>query len=172
MAASPREMPLLADIIRFAEPRLHVAVEFLARRDREVVDLIARRDGLDLGESRVIEPAGEHDVARNPVSPQADRGEAHAYLKRDPRLLGEHPHWTAALDEARKIAEQRRGARRLSGEMLAQRVARAEMRLIAVGERPSALRAVPERGESGSGSRSLALHQSERRGGRCQCRCR
>jgi hypothetical protein len=98
-------MALLADVIRFAEPRDHVGVEFFARRNREVVDLIARRDVLDLGESRVIQPAGEHDVAGNTVSPQADRGEAHAYLERDARLLREHTHWTALPDEARETPE-------------------------------------------------------------------
>ncbi len=79
--------------------------------------MIARRSVLDLGESWIFQMAGQHNVAHDPVSPQADSGKAHSHLKRNPRFLGNHADATAASYELGEGSKQIDRMWCLSGEM-------------------------------------------------------
>src|ERR1700735_513686 len=136
-------MELLADSISLAEPAEHFAIQFLARTETEAVDVIARRDSFDLRETGIFQAPGQHHMAHNSIPPQAHRCETHSHLKRYTRFFRHHAHRSAALHQFCELSEQRDRGRTFPGQMLAQRVARAEMRLVAVCKVPSALPAFP-----------------------------
>jgi hypothetical protein len=54
------------------------------------VNLVARRDDVDAPQARTFEASRQYDVSVHPMTPQAERGEAHAHLERDARLLGQN----------------------------------------------------------------------------------
>lgn len=119
------------------------------------MDMIARRDVFDFGETWMIEATGEHDVTDETVSPEHDDCKTHAHLKGNPRFLGDNTDGATALHKFREFEEECDPVRALSGEVLAQRKARAEMGLIAVRKEPSTFRAFPEARLIHDASRSL-----------------
>src|SRR5260370_28933358 len=137
-------MALLAHEVGLAEPSKHFTIEFRGRIETKRMDVIARRDSFDFRETRILQAPGQHDMAGNAIAPQAHRCETHSHLKRASRFFWHHPHRSAALHQLYKAPEQGACAWTFAGEMLPQRVARAEMRLVAVCKGPSAFWAFPQ----------------------------
>jgi hypothetical protein len=52
-----------------------------------MVDVVARREGLDLGEQGILHPPRQHQMAEHPVPTDNQLGEGHADMKGDPGLL-------------------------------------------------------------------------------------
>jgi hypothetical protein len=134
---------LLPDRVSLAKPVGDFVVDLVRSAERELVDLVARRWSPDLREAWTVAPACEHHMASQLVLPQRESGEAHADLKRDACLLGQH------FDRA--VAPRRGDQGAIRGddlwittvEMLSQPVTAASMRLVSVGELSPALEASP-----------------------------
>src|SRR5713101_4297796 len=75
-AASP-EVLLLSDRVRLAQPGDEFRVDLLGPRDAEDVHVVARRDGVDAAEARVLEPPRQHDVPVEPALPRRHLRERH-----------------------------------------------------------------------------------------------
>jgi len=54
-----------------------------------VVDVVAGRDCLDLGERRAFKAAGQHEMAAYPIAADGELGEGHADLEGDAGLFGQ-----------------------------------------------------------------------------------
>jgi hypothetical protein len=135
---------LLANSVGLVYPSEDFAIEFVARMEAEGMDVVAGRDILDLRETRIFQTPGQNDVTDNSISPQAHCREAHSHLERNARFFRHDAHGSATPDQFCELSEQRDRVRSFSGEVLAQSVAGAEMRLVAVRKEPSAFRAFPQ----------------------------
>src|SRR5580704_10937715 len=82
-------------------------------------------------------------MTHNSISPQAHRCETHSHFKRYTRFFSYYAHRSTALHQFCELSEQCDRGWTLAGQMLPQRVARAEMRLVAVCKKPSTLPAFP-----------------------------
>jgi hypothetical protein len=109
------------------------------------MNVVARADRQDACEPGIFKTPREHQVAVEPVAAKADCREAHTHLKCDPGFLRQDDHGPATLRHLHEAAKDRNRLRRASAKMAAQRVAPAEMRLIAVCEPPPAAIALPHR---------------------------
>src|SRR5687767_7744535 len=76
-----RQVPLRSDCVRFREPSPQLVVDLAEVVHAEGVEVVARRERLDRSESRVLQPAGEHDVSIEPSPPWRDLRERHANLE-------------------------------------------------------------------------------------------
>ncbi len=85
-------MLLFAHGIGFADPPLHLGVEFFFRRDAKFMDVAARSELLDLPKPRMAVPAGKPERAEQIRFARADSREPHSDLKDDPCLLRNDPH--------------------------------------------------------------------------------
>ena len=68
-------MLLLADRIRFSHPSGKLPVQIPKRIQAECVQVIARREGLDAQEARVIHPSSEHEMTHQIALTNAHRSE-------------------------------------------------------------------------------------------------
>src|SRR6185436_8227727 len=144
--ASPGlQVLLLADRVGLAEPGAKLRIQVRGRLEAKRVQMIPRRERLHATEAPMFEPAREHDVAVDPALSRRHLRERHPHLKGDPRLLRHDPDGPNGLDDGDKAIEQRADFRRLAGEVMLEVVRGTRMRLIAVGELPSAIAAAPER---------------------------
>jgi len=91
------------------------------------MDMISRRNVLDLGEPRILQMPGEHHMSDKTVAPQTHRREAHPYLKGDASLFGHDQHRTTPPNQLRKFPKQRNRHPTLPCKMLAQSVSCASM---------------------------------------------
>ena len=64
------EMLLFADGIGFADPALHLGIEFFFRRDAEFMDVAARSELLDLPKPGMVVPAGKPEPAEQRRFPE------------------------------------------------------------------------------------------------------
>ena len=85
-------MTLLTDHVRLGQPLLDLRVDLGRPVQPEYVHLVARRYDVNAAKTRAFEPAGQHDVAVNPVAAEAEGGEAHPDLEGDPGLLWQDLH--------------------------------------------------------------------------------
>ncbi len=90
-------MALLADSIRFREPRNHFVVDLLQPFEAKSVKMISRRESLDAAKAGVFEATCQNNVAVDPVFPNDERGKTHSHLKCDPRFLREDDDRTVRL---------------------------------------------------------------------------
>jgi len=77
-----------------------------------MMNVIARTDGIDAREARVVEAAGENHVAIESIAAKADGREAHTHLKRDARFFGENEHGAAAAHHLHERAIESERVRR------------------------------------------------------------
>jgi hypothetical protein len=112
--------------------------------EAEGMDVVAWGDRFDFTETGIFQLAGQDYVANQVIAPEAYGGEAHTYLEGDASFFGHHADGAAALYQFCEGAEKGDGAGSFVGKMLAQGDARAEVRLVTVGEEPGAFRAFPE----------------------------
>src|ERR1700721_600131 len=103
----------------------------------EMMHVITRGNVLDLRKAGIFQPAREHDVTCDAISPQTHRRETHAHLKCDARFFGQPAYRPTPLPLHCEPAISRGGERTFPGKMLAQGIPRAGMRLVAVREGPS-----------------------------------
>lgn len=106
--------------------------------------MIARGDVLNLRKARILESPCQNEMTGDPISPQADRSETHSHLKRNSSFFGDDAYGPAALRQCHKLSKDCHCFRFFAGEMLAQSVAAAEMRLIPVGKTALASGTLPE----------------------------
>jgi hypothetical protein len=92
----------------------------------------------------VFHPARQYDVPVNPPQPGSQLREGHSHLKRDPRLFRQHDHRSATSNGLERGLINRADFRRLALKVRLQIVPPAEVRLIAVREKPLALRTFPK----------------------------
>src|SRR5690349_508708 len=92
-----------------------------------------------------------------PTTAGSDLHERHANLKRDPRFFRKHADGAHGTDDGYDLPKESPDLGRLVAEMMLECVGAASMRLVPIGERASALQAVPKR--------TLA-HRPTRLGGR------
>ena len=139
------EMFLTSDRVRFAEEAEERLREIGDAGESEVVHVIARREGLELSEDRVLDSPGEHQVAIEKRQSGGHLREGHAHLERDPSLLGQDAEVAERPQRLDERVEELPHDRILAGEVAVERVQTAGMRLVAVCELAFALRALPER---------------------------
>src|SRR2546423_1067388 len=84
--SSAVEVTLLAHGVGLAKPGRQNAIELLRRFDPKSMQVVARRERLDLQEPWMIHATRQHQVTIEPAAAQRDRGEAHPHLERDARL--------------------------------------------------------------------------------------
>jgi hypothetical protein len=148
---SPRQVTLRADGVGLGEPVGDLVVDLGGALDPERVQVVARREGLDAAEARLLASAGEHDVAVDPALPRLQRGEAHPGVERDARLLGEHVERAVALGDLDQPLDDRPDLRGLAGEVIVERTQRcAGVGLVAGREPAPAVRARPHFHDHGS----------------------
>src|ERR1041385_4722119 len=99
-------MFLTPDIIGFTNPRGEFLVEFLQMVEAERVQMISRRESLDAGKARMLEAARKNKMTDKIIAPHLDRDERHAHLKSNSRLLRQHLHRTARLNDLHQRIEQ------------------------------------------------------------------
>jgi hypothetical protein len=71
----------------------------------EGMDVIMRRDRLDLRKTRMFQAPGQYQVANDSISPQTDCCETHSGLKGDTRFFRNNSHRSAALYQLREAPE-------------------------------------------------------------------
>jgi hypothetical protein len=139
------KVPLLADGVGFGEPCFKFAVNVGYGGESEMVDVVSDGNGVDAAEARVLESAGENDVAIYPLQARSHLREGHAHLKGDAGLFGQDDDGAATLHGGEHGVEDCADGGGLAFEMGLQIVLAAEVGLIAVGEFPLAPRALPKR---------------------------
>jgi len=139
------KVPLFAHSIGFGEPRCDFVIDFLGTLESKGVKMISGRERFDPAKAGVFQTARQHDVAINPVLADNERGETHADLKGDARLLGKHDDWSVAFSDAAQFVKNRADSCGFAGEMGSKCVTAARMRLISIRELSPALRATPQR---------------------------
>ena len=70
-----------------------------------MMHVIPRRNVLDLRKAGIFQPAREHDVTYDAISPQTHRRETHARLKGDARFLRHHAYRPTSLYEFCEVSE-------------------------------------------------------------------
>ncbi len=156
-------MTLLADSIRFREPRRDLAVDFVDAGKTKSVEMISRRKSFDPAKPRIFQPACKDDMAIDPVSADDESSETHPDVKCDPCLLRQDSDRPVFLREGEKLVEDRAHGLRLAGEMRRERVTPTGMRLISIRECAPAIRTAPHRGP--------AIRSSDRSSGNGPGRC-
>ncbi len=137
-------MLLPADAVGFAQPGEHFRIHLLRRVNAEVMDVIARGERLDLCEAGIVQSSRQDYVRVQPIPFQEDIGKRHPHLKSDSRFIGNQDDRAAPPDQLHKSPVQRECQRTLALQVFANRDPRAEMKLIAVREKPLAPPALPE----------------------------
>ena len=138
-------MALLADSIRFREPRSHFIVDLVDALESERVKMISRRESFDAPEARVLHASRENDVAVDPVLPNDERGKAHSDLESDPRLLGQDRDWSVLFRDFQQFVENGANIFGLTSKVRRERMPAAGVRLIAIGESAAAIGTTPQR---------------------------
>ena len=134
---------LFTDRIRLPGPLDEFPIKVGQRRDAEMVNVIARRDRVDAGEPRVLEPAGQHEMADEMSPAHRDGRKRHSHLKRDPCLFRQNDHWADTAHQFHECIKELARLCRLSLEMGIEAVVAAKVRLIAVGEPAATRRTLP-----------------------------
>ena len=82
MLSIPYQVVLFADIMRFTQPTLYLAIDFSGVSDHKMMSVITRRKGFYFGETRVFQPPGQNNVRLQAIVVQSiDRGEYHSHLE-------------------------------------------------------------------------------------------
>lgn len=115
---------MLADQVALVEPGLQFCVEIVERTQLEMVDVVARADGVDAREPRIFQAPSQDDVANEAIAAKADCREAHPDLKGDPRFFRENEHPSAPLYPFHKFAINGQCLRAAALQVFAQRVPR------------------------------------------------
>ena len=87
LGATVAEVALFPDRVCLAQPRDKRVVDVGWLRETKVMDVIACGDRLDLSETRVLETAGEDDVAVEPLPSRRHLREGHAHLEGNARFF-------------------------------------------------------------------------------------
>jgi len=93
----------------------------------------------------MLEPAGEDDMAIEPIRSRCNLRERHAHLKSDTRFLGQYAHRPQFTDGGNDVVEKDAELRPLATEMVREIVTTTRVRLIAVCEKTATLRTFPKR---------------------------
>jgi hypothetical protein len=152
----PSQVFLLAHSIRFASEFGELAVQLVGRCEPEMMHVVSRRDGVDPGESRMLDATGEYEMPDQMRLADGDDGERHAHLKCDSTLLRIDGHRPETLQNDNECIEQLPDLAALAFEMPLQTVPAAKVTLVAVGESPPARETLPERCFRRPRSRHLA----------------
>ena len=81
------KMALLSDLVCLTYPRTKRVVNVGRLRETKVVHVVPCGDRLDLAEARMLEAAGENDVAVEPLTSRRDLRKGHADLEGNAGLL-------------------------------------------------------------------------------------
>ncbi|HET9410952.1 MAG TPA: hypothetical protein VFO75_03620 [Candidatus Dormibacteraeota bacterium] len=138
-------MPLLADPVGLGQPGRDLVIDLRRVDEPEAVDLVARRDDFDASEARTVQAARQHDVAVNPMSPQSEGRKAHADLKGDAGLLGQHLDGTCLPCDRQQLPEGPHNLGVFAREMVPQTDLAADVKLVAIRKAPTAGRTGPQR---------------------------
>ncbi len=104
-------MALLANSIRFRQPRGNFGVDLIGVRETKGVQMIPGRKSFDAAKAFIFQSTRQHDVPVDPTLSNDERGEAHAHLKCDSRFLGKHRDGSIRLGEAAQLVEDRADVR-------------------------------------------------------------
>src|SRR5437762_3925408 len=118
-------MPLLADVVRRANPRTHIVVDLADTPQPQVVQMITRRERLHRVESRMLDALRENDAEDEVILAEIDADERHPPMKRNARFLREHFMRTA---RAYRFCERVEKCPQLGRTLREMRVERAEWR--------------------------------------------
>jgi hypothetical protein len=143
---SSEQVTLLAHLICFREPSFNVFIYLDDVLEPKGMQVISGRKRFDAAEARIFQPAGQHDMAIDPVLSDDERGKTHPHLKRDPCLFREHNDGPVFPRDPQHLLEDRADERRLSLKVGGKGGATASVRLIPIGKLAAAVRASPHGG--------------------------
>ena len=138
-------MLLLADRVGLGEPRLDLRVDLGRPMQPEHVYLVPGRDEIDAPEARAVQPARQDHMAIDPAAAKRERGEAHPHLEGNARLLGQNLDRPVLHRGCKQSVEGCDDVGRAAFEVILEPDVAAEMRLVAIREIASAIRARPHR---------------------------
>ena len=138
------EVFLLSDQIRLRQPSTKFGVDIRGLYQSKYMHMVPRRNCLDVAKARMVQSARQYQVPVEPGSPRRQLRKRHSDLKRDSCLFWKDTHGADRLQDCNDLIEQRANLRRLVAEVIGKLVFAAGMRLIAVGEVPTALVAMPQ----------------------------
>jgi hypothetical protein len=135
---------LVADEVSLRQPCAKIGVYVAEFSESKLVKVVTRRKGLNSTKSRMLETAGEHHMAVQPVLPRRHLGKRHPNLKSDPSLFRKNANRTDCADHSDNLVEERSDLRALSTKVITKFVPTARMRLIAIRKVAPALIATPQ----------------------------
>jgi hypothetical protein len=97
------ELP--ANAVSLTKPAEDFAIQVCARMEPEMMHVIPGGNVLDLRKAGIFQPAREHDVTCDAISPQTHCRETHAHLKCDARFFRHHANWATSLYQLCEVAE-------------------------------------------------------------------
>jgi hypothetical protein len=107
-----------ANLVGLSKPCRELLVDVIPSVQPELVDYVAGRDHLDLGEPRAVDPPGQHQMPCQPPPARHKGCEAHAGVQRDPGSLRQHLDRAERLGSGPHPIEDRPHLGRRPGEVL------------------------------------------------------
>jgi hypothetical protein len=106
-----RKMALLANSIRFGQPRENFGVDLVDILKTKGVQMIPGRKSLDAAKAFILYASRKHNVPVDPALSNDESSEAHSHLKCDSRLLGKRRDGSVRLGEVAQLVKDRADAR-------------------------------------------------------------
>jgi hypothetical protein len=156
-------MALLADAICLSEPRCDFIVDLIDLLESKRMQMISRRESFDAAKARILQAPRQNNVAVHPVLPNDECCETHPNLESDPRFLWQNRDRSVLLRNFQELVEDGADIFRLTGKVRRECMSPAAVRLISIGELPSAIRTPPHRW--------LAIRSSDRSSDNGRGRC-
>lgn len=150
-------MALFAHPVCLGEPGGNLVIDFLNALETKRVQMISRRESFDPAKARMFEATRQDHMTVHPIFPNDESRETHPDLEGDPRLFGQNRDRAIPPSEREQFIEDCSHVLRFAGEMGSKRISPAGMRLVSIGELPSAIWAAPQRWIVRSVARCFAL---------------
>jgi len=97
-------MELPANAVSLSKPAEDFTIQVCARIEPEMMDVISRGNVFDLRKAGIFQPAREHHVTYDAISPQTHRCETHTHLKCDARFLRQYAYRPTSLYKFCEVA--------------------------------------------------------------------
>ena len=111
-------MALLANGVCFGQPFAKLRVHITGCRQPECVDMISRRNGLNLAEARMLEAPRKHDMTVEPICPWCDLSKRHPHLERNSSLFWKDSYRPQCANCSNYLVEQGPNLRTLPAEVV------------------------------------------------------
>jgi hypothetical protein len=109
---------LSTDAVGITDEPTELVVQLIDVAKDEGVDVIARRDRLDLAETGMLASLGEHQMAAKIAAARHHGGEGHTNLKGDAGFFRQHQYRSVRFDRGQKRFIEKTCFWRLSLEMI------------------------------------------------------